>query len=79
MPKRVRLVLVVLFVALAAFLSYSAWTQKPTDADGDNQGGALFAVLGVLFLIFFTAIRITRAITGRFRPSERKKRGRSPF
>jgi hypothetical protein len=69
MGKRLRLVFL-LFVALAAFLAYGAWQQKPDDGDGDNQGGAAFALLGILFLICFTAVKITRAITGRFHPRE---------
>lgn len=70
MSKSLRLVLLVLYVALAAFLANSAWQQKPDDADGDNQGGAAFALLGLFVLIVFVAVKITRAITGRLHPRE---------
>jgi hypothetical protein len=60
-------VLLIFFVSVAAFLAYGAWNQSPGD-DPDNQGGVALALLGILALICFVIVKLTRVITGRIRP-----------
>jgi hypothetical protein len=66
MTRRARYILLGLFIAAAVFLAIGAWQSKPGE-DPDNQGGATFALLGLLIVVCFIAVKITRGIGSRMR------------